>query len=67
MSSRPGPALAALAAFAIGAPVLFIAEAEWLRVIAATILVAGIALGAFAIATPGALAGEPPPEERDEA
>jgi len=54
---------AALAAFVIGSPVLFVAHAEWLRVIAATVLVAAIAIGVFAIATPAALRDNPPEEE----
>jgi len=54
---------AALTAFVIGAAVLFVAHAEWLRVIAATILVAAIAIGVFAIATPAALGGDPPEDE----
>jgi hypothetical protein len=55
----------ALVAFLVGAPVLFVAHAEWLRVVAATVLVAAIALGVFALATPAALADDPPPEERE--
>lgn len=51
--SRPGPTLwPALAAFAIGVVVLLLANAEALRVLAAVALLAGIALGTFAIATP---------------
>lgn len=66
MTRRPKPAIVALVALIVGAAALFIADAEWLRVVSATVMVAGIAFGVFAIATPEALAGEPPPEERDE-
>lgn len=54
---------AALTAFVVGAAVLFLAQAEWLRVIAATLLVAAIAFGVFALATPATLADDPPPDE----
>lgn len=54
---------AALAALLVGAAVLFLAGATYLRVIGATILVAGIAIGVFAIATPARLGDDPPPEE----
>ncbi|HSI79289.1 MAG TPA: hypothetical protein VK919_01435 [Solirubrobacterales bacterium] len=66
MSRRPAPAIVAVVGLVAGAAVLFLADAEWLRVTAATVMVAGIAFGVFAIATPEALAAEPPPEERDE-
>jgi hypothetical protein len=56
---------AALAALGTGAVLLLLADAEYLRVIAATVLVAGIALGAFALASREALAEDPPPEERE--
>jgi hypothetical protein len=46
----PGPVAAGL--FAIGVAVLVMAEAEALRVAGAIALLAAIALGVFAIATP---------------
>lgn len=54
---------AAIAALLIGGAVLFLSSVTYLRVIGATILVAGIAIGVFAIATPARLGEEPPPEE----
>lgn len=38
--------------------VLFLADADWLRLTAALVLLAGIALGVFAIATPEFLAAD---------
>jgi hypothetical protein len=54
---------AAIAVLIVGAALLFLSSATYLRVIGATILVAGIAIGVFAIATPGRLGEDPPPEE----
>ncbi|MGH2953468.1 MAG: hypothetical protein ACRDK9_05525 [Solirubrobacterales bacterium] len=57
----------AFAALAAGAALLLLAEAEILRVAAAALLLTGIALGVFAIATPEFVARdeeEPPPAPR---
>lgn len=54
---------AALAALIVGGAGLFLSEATYLRVIFAVLLVAGIGLGVFAIATPATLGQDPPPEE----
>lgn len=48
----------AIAALVLGGAALFLSEAEYLRVISATVLVAGVALGVFAIATPEFLGRE---------
>lgn len=63
MSSWSRQSRAAIAALVAGAAVLLLADAEWLRVASATLMVAGVALGVFAIASPEALADDPPPEE----
>jgi hypothetical protein len=63
MRGWPRTSHAALAALLVGAAMLFLASATYLRVIGATILVAGIAIGVFAIATPARLGEDPPPEE----
>lgn len=49
---------AALAVLTIGAAVLFLADATIVRTGAALVLLGGIALGVFAIATPEFLAGD---------
>lgn len=49
---------AAVAAFVVGAPLLFLSEAEALRVIAAVILLVGVALATFTIATPEFLSAD---------
>lgn len=54
---------AALAVLIVGGATLFLSEATYLRVIGAVLLVVGIGLGVFAIATPAALGQDPPPEE----
>jgi hypothetical protein len=54
---------AAIAALLVGGAVLFLSSVIYLQVIGATILVAGIAIGVFAIATPARLGGDPPSEE----
>ena len=57
MRARPGrtflPALLLLAGAGL---VLYIAAADWMRLTAALLLLLGIALGVFAIATPDYLA-----------
>lgn len=57
MTGRGSPALA-VALLAIGGGVLFLASAEWLRVLSAVLMLAGIAAGVFAIATPEFVAGD---------
>lgn len=61
MSGSSRTLKAALAVLVVGGGVLFLSEAEWLRVIGATVAVAGIVLGVFAIATPEFLG-----EDRDD-
>lgn len=57
MRARPGRTfLPALVLLGAAGPVLFVAEADWLRLTAALLLLLGIALGVFAIATPEYLA-----------
>lgn len=59
MRARPGPTfLPALAMLAVCGLVLFLADADWLRLTAALVLLVGIALGVFAIATPEFLAAD---------
>lgn len=58
MNRRPRTLPAAVAALAIGAAVLFFADAEALRVASAALLLTGIGLGVFAVATPEFLAGD---------
>ena len=48
----------ALATLVIAGAILFLSEATWLQMSAAVVLVVGIALGVFAIATPEFLAGD---------
>lgn len=48
----------AVAILAIASVVMFLSSAEWLLVISAMFLFAGIALGVFAIATPEFLEGD---------
>ena len=69
MRARPGPTfLPALGMLGVAGLVLFLADADWLRLTAALVLLVGIALGVFAIATPEFLAadaeeaGEPDPD-----
>jgi hypothetical protein len=51
--ARPGPTfLPALLILGIAGGVLFFADATWLRLCSALLLLVGIALGVFAIATP---------------
>ena len=52
----PSPRMA-FGALVAGAILLLLAEAEILRVVAALLLLAGIALGVFAVATPEFLEG----------
>jgi hypothetical protein len=53
IKAHGGPTLLpALATLGIGGAVLFLSEATWLQMTAAVVLVIGIALGVFAIATP---------------
>ena len=59
MSARPGPTfLPAVVMLGVAGLVLFLAEADWLRLTSALVLLAGIALGVFAIATPEFLAAD---------
>lgn len=55
---RPRSAVLAPVALALGAVALFLAEAQILRVGAALLLIVGIVLGVFAIATPAFLEGD---------
>jgi hypothetical protein len=48
----------ALATLLIAGAVLFVSEAVWLQMTSAVVLVVGIALGVFAIATPEFLADD---------
>lgn len=53
MRRHGGPTLLpAIAALVIGGAVLFLSEVTWLQMPAAMVMVVGIALGVFAIATP---------------
>lgn len=59
MRARPGPTfIPALIVLGVAGAVLFLVSAEWLRVASALALIAGIALGVFAIATPEFLAAD---------
>ena len=55
--SRPGfvPALVAILA---GGAVLFVAEATWLRLCAAVVLLVAVAVAVFAVATPEFVAAD---------
>jgi hypothetical protein len=60
MRARPGRTfLPALLILGVAGGVLFVADADWLRVGSALLLLVGIALGVFAIATPEFLAADP--------
>jgi hypothetical protein len=50
--------LPALGTLVIAGAILFLSEATWLQMSAAVVLVIGIALGVFGIATPDFLAGD---------
>lgn len=52
MSGHSRTLPAAVAALVVGAAVLFLADAEALRVASAALLLAGIGLGVLAVATP---------------
>ena len=69
MRARPGPTFVpAVVLLMVAGGVLFLAEADWLRLTSALLLLVGIALGVFAIATPNFLAGdaeEPRPDGPD--
>ncbi len=43
----------ALAVFGVGVALMLILDSTWARIVGVACLMAGIALGAFAIATPG--------------
>lgn len=59
MRARPGPTfLPALAILVVAGGVLFFAGADWLRLTSALLLLVGIALAVFAIATPEFLAAD---------
>ena len=49
----------ALALMVGGGALLLLAEAEWLRVVAALVTIGGVAAGVFAIATPEFLGHDP--------
>jgi hypothetical protein len=57
--ARPGPTFVpALLVLGIAGGALFFADATWLRLCSALLLLVGIALGVFAIATPEFLAAD---------
>ena len=57
--NRPGPTfLPALIGLLAGGAVLFLAEANWLRVCAAVALLVAVALAVFAVATPEFVAAD---------
>jgi hypothetical protein len=57
MRGKPGPTFVpALIALAVGGAVLFLSEATWLRLASSLVMLGGLALAAFAIATPDFLA-----------
>lgn len=66
MSRRPGSGHLCVLALGLGCAALIVAEAEWLRVAAAVVIVTGIVLGVFAIAAPAALGSDPPAEKHED-
>lgn len=64
MSARPGSTFVpALVILGVAGLVLFLAEANWLRLTSALFLLLGIALGVFAIATPEFLTADADADE----
>lgn len=64
MRARPGPTFVpALVLLGVAGLALFIASADWLRLASALVLLTGIALGVFAIATPEFLAADADDED----
>ena len=65
MRARPGRTfLPALALLGVAGLVLFVAAADWLRLVSALLVLLGIALGVFAIATPEFLDADADDEPR---
>jgi hypothetical protein len=66
MRHRGGPTLLpAIAALVIGGAVLFFSEVTWLQMPAAVVMVVGIWLGVFAVATPDFLEADREEEGAD--